>query len=487
MNAARSSRRIAIVGAGVGAICAGVRLRQAGFDDFVMLEQAAGVGGTWRRNRYPGLSCDIPSHLYSFSFHRKPDWTRPYAPQAEILQYMEGVVEAHGLMPHVRLNTKVLGATWDEDSATWRIEIEHDGKRDDVIADVLISSMGMFGELNWPDIAGRDTFTGTAFHSGAWNSDHDLTGERVAVIGSAASAVQLVPEIAKVVDRLHVFQRSANWVLPKEDVPFTAEQLAGFVADPSTTDELRDVALERIGGTKPFSTREARDQAEQAGLHNISVVEDPELRRQLTPTVPWGCQRPLFSNDYYPTFNRPNVELVTEPIRRITPAGVLTVDGREREVDTIIYATGYETTRYLSRLAITGRRGTSIHDAWRDGALAYLGITTAGFPNLFMLYGPNTNHGSIIYMIECQVEYVVRMLQAMDERGLRHVDVRAEAMAQYNAQLQIDLGEVTVWHGGCHQYYRVPSGRIVTQWPHAMFVYRDLTETPDQLAAYVAG
>ena len=476
-----------IIGAGVGAICAGVRLKQEGFADFVMLEQAGGVGGTWWRNRYPGLSCDIPSHLYSFSFHRKPDWTRPYAPQPEILEYMHGVVEHYGLMPHIRLNTTVTGATWDDQSAQWRIATASDGRNEEVVADVLISSMGMFGELNWPDIAGRDTFTGTAFHTGAWNSEHDLTGERVAVIGSAASAVQLVPEIAKVVDQLHVFQRSANWVLPKEDVPFTAEQLAGFVADPSTTDPLRDAALERIGGTKPFSTEEARSMAEQAGLHNISVVTDPELRQRLTPTVPWGCQRPLFSNDYYPTFNRANVELVTEAIQRITPTGVITADGCEREVDTIIYATGYETTKYISRLDITGRDGVSIHDSWRDGALAYLGITTAGFPNLFMLYGPNTNHGSIIYMIECQVEYVVGMLQAMDAGGLDWVDVRPQAMADYNAQLQVDLDEVTVWDGGCHHYYRVPSGRIVTQWPHAMFVYRDLTAATDQLGAYSTG
>ncbi|HQV58732.1 MAG TPA: NAD(P)/FAD-dependent oxidoreductase [Ilumatobacteraceae bacterium] len=339
-------------------------------------------------------------------------------------------------------------------------------------------------DFDLDDIPGRDTFAGTAFHSGAWKTDHRLDGERVAVVGSAASAVQLIPQIAKVVGRLHVFQRSANWVMPKEDTPFTAEQLAAFVADPTATDALRDAAFEVIGHTKPFANPESRSMAEQAGLFNLRVVSDPDLRQRLTPTVPWGCQRPLFSNDYYPTFNRDNVELVTDAITHITPAGIVTADGQERAVDTIIFATGYETTRYVSAIEITGRDGLALNQAWAEGAEAYLGISTTGFPNLFMLYGPNTNHGSIIYMIECQVDYVVRMLQRMDADGVRAIDVRADVMAEFNEQLQRDLDEVTVWDGGCRHYYRVASGRIVTQWPHALVVYRDLTDDPAAIDAY---
>lgn len=476
--------RVAIIGAGVGAICAGARLRQEGIDDFVMLERAEGAGGTWWRNRYPGLECDIPSHLYSFSFARKPDWTKPYAKQPEILRYMQGVVEDFGLTPHIRLRTAVTSAVWDDTEHVWRVGTERDGEPLDVVADVLVASPGMFGALNWPDIPGRESFEGTAFHTGAWDANCSLEGKRVAVIGSAGSAVQLIPEVAKVAAQLHVFQRSANWVLPKDDIPFTEEELERFRNDPSGPDELREIALDRIGGTKPFSSEEARQISEQLVRKAIEVVDDPVLRAKLTPTVPWGCQRPLFSNVYYPTYNRPNVELVTDGIERITPRGVVTVDGVEREVDVIIYATGYETTKYVSTIDITGRDGLSIHDAWADGPLAYLGITMTGFPNLFMVYGPNTNHGSIIYMIECQVDYIVRALQHMERDGLQWVDVRRDVMDEYNEQLQRDLDEVTVWDAGCSQYYRVPSGRIVTQWPHKMFVYRDLTAVSEPLEVY---
>jgi cation diffusion facilitator CzcD-associated flavoprotein CzcO len=296
--------------------------------------------------------------------------------------------------------------------------------------------------------------------------------------------VQLVPEVAKVTARLHVFQRSANWVLPKEDAPFAPDQIAALTADPAALEAARAEALETVGAGFAFVNEQTRQACEALGIQNISVVEDPELREKLTPTTPWGCQRPLFSNVYYPTFNRPNVELVTDPIARITPTGVVTAEGVEREVDVIVYATGYQTTRYISAIDVVGRDGLDIDDAWADGAHAYLGITTAGFPNLFMLYGPNTNHGSIITMIEYQVDYVVRMLERMDREGLTWVDVRPETVRAYDERIQRDLDEVTVWDAGCHQYYRVPSGRIVTQWPHSMFTYRDWLRAPDPDDAY---
>lgn len=476
--------RILVIGAGPGGIITGHRLRELGIDDFVILERSAGVGGTWWRNRYPGLECDVPSHLYSFSFALKSDWTKPYARQPEILEYMQQCVEDLGLWPHIRLDTSVEAARWDEEQSGWRVRTT--GGRE-YLADALVSSVGMFGDARWPEIEGRESFAGTAFHTSAWPADHSLAGERVAVIGSAASAVQLIPEIARETAELYVFQRSANWVLPKEDTPFTPEQLARLATDRSALEAMRSAILDQMGPSRPFMNEQIRQACEQAGLGNIAVVEDPDVRERLTPTVPWGCQRPLFSNVYYPTFNRPGVELVTDAIVRITPTGVVTADGRERAVDTIVYATGYETTRYASSVEIVGRGDRRLDEAWSDGAQAYLGITTAGFPNLFMLYGPNTNQGSLIFMIECQVEYVLRMLQRMETEGLAWVDIRPEVMAAFNEELQHDLDEVTVWDAGCHQYYRGPSGRIVTQWPKSMYAYRDRTEAPDPADAYDVG
>jgi cation diffusion facilitator CzcD-associated flavoprotein CzcO len=478
-----SSPRIAIIGAGPGGISSAVRLREAGFTDVVIYEKADGVGGTWWNNHYPGLECDVPSHAYSFSFALKPDWSKPYARQPEIQAYLAEVVDRFDLWPLIRVGTPIRSAHWDDTSSTWRLVT---AQGDEHTADVLISSQGMFGQLRWPDIDGRDTFAGRSFHSGAWPKE-SLAGRRVAVIGSAASAVQFVPEIATEVEHLVLFQRSANWVLPKEDTPFTAERIEELSTNPEALAAYRAELMDWVGTNPPFANPDSIAAAEEAGRANIAVVTDPDLRAKLTPTTPWGCQRPLFSNVYYPTFNRPNVELVTDAIVRITPDGVVTADGTEHEVDTIVYATGYETTKYVSTIDVYGCEGRSIHDAWSDGAQAYLGITTSGFPNLFMLYGPNTNAGSIIGMIEYQVGYVVRMVERMQAEGITWVDVRPEAMAAYNDALQVDLEKVTVWHAGCHQYYRGPTGRIVTQWPHSMYAYGDRLAQPDPDGTYATG
>jgi cation diffusion facilitator CzcD-associated flavoprotein CzcO len=475
------SRRVAIIGAGPGGICTGVRLLGAGYRDFVILEQAPGIGGTWWHNRYPGAECDIKSHLYSFSFAPKPDWSRRYARQPEIRAYLQECVERFGLEPHLRLGTTVRAARWDDERSVWRLTVGDAGEI--IEADVVVSALGMFGAPVAPDIPGLERFTGTVFHSARWDDDHDLGGESVAVIGSAASAVQFAPEIAPDVGQLYLYQRSANWVLPKEDDPFTADELDRFRADPDAVAALRDSIFSTVDPNLTFADVERRELAEAAGLHNLSVVEDPEVRRKLTPTMPFGCKRPLASNVYYPTFNRPNVELVVEPITEITEDSVVTADGRARRVDTIILATGFATTKFLGALDVVGRDGVHIDDAWADGPQAYLGITTSGFPNLFMLYGPNTNNGSIIYMIECQVAYVMELLQRMDDVGLGSIEVKRAVMDDYNAALQDDLAGVEVWHAGCHGYYRVPSGRIVTQWPHSMSEYRARTEEPD-LAAF---
>jgi cyclohexanone monooxygenase len=473
--------RVAVVGAGPGGIISAVRLRAAGIEDFVILERADGIGGTWRRNRYLGLACDIASHFYSFSFAPKPDWSRPFAGQAEILAYLEEVVTAFGIRRHICLDTSVETAQWDHAAARWHLRTRGG---ETVTAETVVASPGMFGELRYPGIEDMDRFEGAAFHTGAWPADHSLSGERVAIVGSAASAVQLLPEAAKVARRVHLFQRSPNWVLPKDDVPFTPEQIEQFRQSPASVADLRAELLQRYGADPPFVDRAQNDERQRLGVATITAVEDPDVRARLTPTTPWGCHRPLFSNDYYPTFNQPHVELVTDPITCITPSGVRTADGTERDVDTIIYATGYETTKFASVIDFVGRDGVRLRDTWADGAQAFLGIATSGFPNLFMLYGPNTNAGSIIYMIECQVDYILRALHHMERDALAWVDVRPEVMASYNEQLQSDIENVDAWQGGCSTYYRVPSGRIVTQWPHSMARYRELTDNPHPLNDY---
>jgi len=477
MNAnPRRDYRVIVIGAGPGGLCTAIKLREAGIEDFVILEKAEGVGGTWWHNRYPGAECDVKSHLYSFSFELKRDWSRPYAGQAEILDYMQHCAEKYGVLPYCRFGHAVTAARWDETAATWEVETAHG---EIFRAPFVVSGMGMFNELAWPDFPGLDVFQGKLFHSSRWDPDCDLTGKRVAVIGSAASAVQFVPEIAPQVAELLVFQRTANWVAPKEDTPYTAEQLDHFRSDPQAIHESRRQIYEELNNFILFNDPELQRQNEQAGLANIDVVNDADLRAKLRPTHPFGCKRPLFSNRYYPTFNLPHVELVTDRIERLSAHGVVTADGRTREVDVAILATGFQVTRYLSAIAVTGRGGVNLEDAWSDGAQAYLGITTHGFPNLFMLYGPNTNNGSILFMIERQVEYTVRQIERAEREALAWIDVRAEVEAQYNEAMQRDIGTVEVWKANCGHYYNARSGRMVTQWPHDLDEYTARTGRDD--------
>lgn len=475
-NGATSARSVAIIGSGPGGLCMGIKLKQAGFQNFTIFEKASGVGGTWYHNSYPGAACDIMSHLYSYSFELKTDWSRPYGTQPEIRAYLEHCAAKYEMGPHLRLNTAISQAYWDEECQIWRLVTEHG---DEVIADVVVSAIGMFTDLSWPDIDGLDSFKGTLFHSARWDHDHDLTGERVGVIGSAASAVQFVPEIAPIVGHLDLYQRTANWVLPKADDPYDEATLERFRRDPA---EVRQHRLTIWRDVERFATFPADlvPRAERAGLRNLQAVNDPVVRAKLTPTHGYGCKRPLISNVYYPTFNRDNVELVTERIERVTPTGIRTMDGTQRDVDTIILATGFKVSRYLSAVDVRGRGGQPISEAWADGAQAYLGITTAGFPNLFMLYGPNTNGGSsIILMGEYQVAYIMRQLRRMDEEGLVSLEVRRDVMDHYNAVLQEDLAKMEVWQGDCGNYYRAETGRMVTQYPHSSATYRNATSKPD--------
>ena len=477
MNTAQiTDTRILVIGAGPGGLCTGIKLREAGIEDFVILEKAAGVGGTWWHNRYPGAECDVKSHLYSFSFELKADWSRPFAGQAEILTYLEHCAEKYGIQPFIRFGHSVRAAHWQEDESRWQVETAN-GQI--FRAPILISGMGMFNELAWPDFPGLDTFGGTFFHSARWNRAHDLTGRKVAVIGNAASAVQFIPEIAHKTSQLHIFQRTANWVAPKEDTPYTPAQLAHLRDDPNAIHESRAQIYKDLNEFILFSDPAKQVEYEAASLTNLDVVQDPTTRAKLKPTHPFGCKRPLFSNLYYPVFNLPHVELVTEKIAELTPEGVLTTDGIERKVDTVIIATGFKVTQYLSAIEVTGRHGRRLEDAWSDGAQAYLGIVTSGFPNLFMLYGPNTNNGSIISMLEIQIDYIVRQIRRMERERLASIDVRPEVETQYNDAMQREIREVAVWQANCGNYYSVSSGRMVTQWPHTIDEFCARTVHPD--------
>jgi len=463
---ASTTPRILIIGAGGGALCMAINLKRAGIEDFVLLEKSDGIGGTWWHNQYPGAECDVQSHLYSYSFEPKLDWSRPFAGQAEILAYLNFCADKYDVRRHIRLNTGVTALTWQDHAGTWAVRTTGG---ETLQAKIVVSALGMFNELVWPSIPGIEDFKGTKFHSARWNLAHDLTGERVGVIGLAASAIQFVPEIAPKVGSLHLYQRTANWVVPKGNEPYTESQLEYFRTHPEAVAKNRQDIYDVWNTLATFKDKAKMAEIEAAGLARIAVVKDPETRRKLTPHHPFGCRRPLFSDVYYPVFNRENVALITDDIVRVTPTGIETRDGH-RELDTIVFSTGFKTTKYLTAMDVRGRGGRDINDAWQDGAQAYRGVTTAGFPNLFMLYGPNTNQGSILFMLEQQVGYIVRQIQRMATEKLAWIDVRPDVMAAFNVQMQENVKEIDVWQASCggDYYYRSPTGRFVTNYPGTM-------------------
>lgn len=468
--------RVVIIGAGPGGIVMGKRLLEEGFDEFVILEASDDVGGTWNLNRYPGCECDVQSAMYSFTFEFKPDWTKPYGRQPEILAYMRDVANKYGVTPHCRFNDRVTSASWDEASSVWTVSTESGA---DFQAEVLVSAVGMLTHPVWPEIEGLDSFEGAMFHSARWDWSHDFAGERIGVIGSAASAVQFVPEIRKTARQVHLFQRTPNWILPKEDTPYIEAELEAFRKDPTPLLEMRSDIEGRMNRGMTFALKDLLELSEKYGLAALSVVNDPEVRAKLTPDHPFGCKRPLLSNDYFKSFNEPNLELVTEPIARITNNAVVTDDGVEREVDLIVMATGFAATKFAATVDITGRDGVSIVDAWSEGAQAYLGVTTVGFPNFFMLYGPNMNNGSIIRMLEYQTEHVLQLLRRMGAEGIQTLEVKPEVMESYNVDVQAAIDGVDVWNADCNGYYRAPNGRVVTQWPFSMDDYKRRSEVID--------
>ncbi|OTP69984.1 MULTISPECIES: flavin-containing monooxygenase [Burkholderiaceae] len=476
---------IAVIGSGFAGLCMAIRLKQAGMNDFFVAEQAASLGGTWRDNHYPGCACDVQAHVYSFSFAPHPGWTRLYAPQAEIRAYLEDCAARFGIGAHLRFNETLQRATFDEPTQRWILRFSTGRK---VSARVLIAGMGGLSRASVPAIPGIDTFEGPCFHSQHWDHEMPLEGKRVAVIGTGASAIQFVPEIAARVAHLDVFQRTPPWIMPKNDrklgklerwilkhVPLAQwllratlywmleARVLGFVVHPALMKVIQKVALR----------------------HLHKQVADPELRLALTPDYTIGCKRILISNDYYPAVSRSNVSVVTQPIVRVEPNAVVTADNVRHPADCIIFGTGFQVSKPFTRGVIIGRGGVRITDTWRDGAHAYLGTTLPDYPNFFMLVGPNSGlaHNSMVYMIESQVTYVMEALAYMRDRGVASIDVKPEVEAEYNVRIQQQLNRAIWAKGGCKSWYIDPaSGRNTALWPGFSWKFRKASSVfkPDE-------
>ena len=480
MNNVQQDVRVAIVGSGFAGLGMAIRLREAGIEDFVVLEKADDVGGTWRDNSYPGCACDVPSHLYSFSFAPNPEWTSTFSPQPEIWDYLRGCAERYGVMAHIRFGHELLDAAWDEDAQRWRLETS----RGELTAQALVLGTGPLSAPSIPDLPGLERFEGTTFHSATWDHDHDLDGERVAVIGTGASAIQFVPQIQPRVGRLHLFQRTAPWIMPRPDRPLKG---VGAAPVPRAAGRPSCSCARASTGRARASSSASATRASCAGGQRLALrhlhrqVRDPELRRKLTPTYRMGCKRVLISNDYLPALARENVEVVTDAIREVRPRSIVTADGTEREVDTIIFGTGFHVTDMPAAERVRGRDGRSLAEVWDGSPQAHLGTMVAGCPNLFFLVGPNTGlgHNSIVFMIESQCNYVLDALRLMQAGGAAELEVRPEAQAAYNARIQEQM-RGTVWtSGGCASWYLDAQGRNTTLWPTFTWPFRERTRRLD--------
>jgi cation diffusion facilitator CzcD-associated flavoprotein CzcO len=457
--------RVAIVGGGLSGIGATVMLRRAGIGDVVVFERADEVGGTWRDNTYPGCACDVPSALYSFSFAPNPAWGRLYASQPEIQQYARRVAREHGAEQHVVTGADVLSAAWDEEAQRWRIATT----RGDWTARALISATGPWSEPVLPHVPGLDAFAGTVFHSSRWNHEHDLAGRAVAVIGTGASAVQFVPRIQPRAGRVTVFQRTAQWVLPKLDRRVTAAEQALYRRLPLTQRALREAMYYtfELAGFAERNPRAMGGFQRIARRHLERSVADPALRAALTPDHTLGCKRILFSNDWYRALTQPNVELVPHAVREVTAGGVIGADGVERPADTLILGTGFGITEMPIAARVTGRDGRTLDETWSGSPTGYLGTVISGFPNFFMILGPNVGNGhtSATVLIELQVRFTIDALKRMERDGVASADVRPAIQDAFNEEVQRRL-RGTVWNsGGCRSYYLDRNGRNSTIFP----------------------
>ncbi|MDT0632372.1 NAD(P)/FAD-dependent oxidoreductase [Rubrivirga sp. S365] len=463
--------RVAIVGAGFAGLATAIRLTQEGEDDFVVLERAHEVGGVWRENRYPGAACDVESRLYELDAAPNPDWSRRFAGGEEIGAYLRGLVGDFELGPHLALGTELEAARWDEDAARWRL----DTSRGALTADVLVAAPGALAEPRLPDLPGLDTFEGPAFHTAQWDESVDLDGQRVAVIGTGASAIQVVPGIQPRVGRLTLYQRTPAWVIPRRDkalsprvrrllrrVPLVRKALRGslYVHHEALGFVFRHVSLARVAG-------------HVLGLHLRRQVKDPALRETLRPDDTLGCRRVLLSDDYYPALTQPNVEVVAGGAVEVRPGGVVGADGVERPADVVVFATGFYATEFPFAEHLVGADGRTLGEVWGASPKAHLGTTVAGFPNLFVLQGPNTGlgHSSVLLMAEAQIEHLVNALAFLDRPDVAAVEPRPEAQAAFVADVDAQM-ERTVWLSGCESWYLDETGRNAALWPGGVGAFR---------------
>ena len=463
---------VAIVGGGFGGIGTAITLRQRGTEDLLVFERGERLGGVWQHNTYPGIACDVPSHLYSYSFARNPQWKRRYSPGDQIREYLEDCTRRFGVEDAVRTGVDVTAAVWDEARALWHITTS-DGDYD---AKVLVTACGQLSEPSIPTVEGIERFAGPAFHSARWRDDIDLTGLRVAVVGTGASAIQFVPAIAPLVKQMHVFQRSAPWIIPKGDRAYApwenhlferlpVRQVASRFANWAFFEAAAPGFVDHRWLLRPIA-------AANAALLRRQVA-DPVLREQLRPTDEIGCKRLLVSNDWYPTFTRPNVELVTDGVAQVTETSIIGRDGIEREVDVIVFGTGFNANGFVAPMQVTGRSGANLADVWDPLPQAYLGTAVSGFPNLFMLYGPNTNMGagSAIFLLESQMRHVAQAVGLLRRTRGRSLEVRPEAQVAFNQEMRDRLAR-SVWESGCSNWYVDEQGHDTSNWPGTMTEFR---------------
>jgi cation diffusion facilitator CzcD-associated flavoprotein CzcO len=468
---------VGIVGAGFGGVGIGIKLAKQGIADFTIFERGETVGGVWRANTYPGAACDVPSHLYSFSFAKGSEWSRRYAPQPDILRYLKGVSDRFELGPHLRFGTEVTKASFDSDAGRWTLETDTGESHS---FDVLVTACGQLTRPAMPPVEGLEDFAGPSFHSAEWDHDIDLEGKNVAVIGTGASAIQFIPAIAPSAKQLTIYQRSAPWIMPKSDRAYPKWEQQLFKAFPPR------VALSRVGffaflegATYGFTGTDWVIQPFKfaADRERNKVLQDPELRAKATPDYRIGCKRVLFTSDWYPTLNRPNVELLNGQVDRISKDGVIGPDGVERPADVIIFGTGFQSHRFVAPMEVHGLGDRELNAVWGDRAEAYLGTTVTGFPNMFVLYGPNTNHGSgsVPYTLECQFNYILDAVRHLQTPGFRWLDVRPETQMAWREEME-ERSENTVWKsGGCHNWYLNEKGQNTNNWPGAWLEYRRRT------------
>jgi cation diffusion facilitator CzcD-associated flavoprotein CzcO len=464
--------RIAIVGAGFAGLGTAIRLREVGIEDFVVIERAPDVGGTWEANTYPGCQCDVPSHLYSFSFALNPDWTRTFSTQPEIWRYLRRVADERGVRAKIELGVELQRADWSDEEQLWRLSTS----AGPLTAEILVSGMGALTEPSLPRIEGLGDFTGPCFHTARWDDSTSLAGKRVGVIGTGASAIQVVPKIQPLVDELRVFQRTPPWIIPHPDRAISRIERGLFKALPRSQRLLRDaIYWARELYVLPFLHPLLAKPGEAiARRHLAAQVPDPQLRAKLSPSYRMGCKRVLLSDEYYPALQRENARLVTEPIERAVANGIVTRDGEQHELDAIVLGTGFHVTDVPYAPLVHGRDGRSLAEVWNGSPKTHLGTTVAGFPNLFLLLGPHTalGHTSVVFMIECQIGYLLDCIEKMDERGLRSVEPRQESQASFIAEMDRRAAG-TVWSsGGCASWYLDAEGRPSVIWPASTWHFK---------------